>query len=287
MARARREWTKAYKELTAKGANTTEILSQPKYEKYREIIIGSLSPKEREDLMFRVNREAEFQSFIDVVLSDSKSKNEILNDLLYEKLLTKTMFFPYCHKDRNIADMVYEDLDAILPNNIIRDENCLVALDSIREFTKRVKKEDYVCVVVTNAFLRSRYCMLEVLKLLERDDYKKRTIPYIVAEIYEPLGQVKFIKYWKDQRERYVREVQTLPPGTSAEAQDRIKEITIIGLRIGEFLHWLADSISLRIDNFAEEVREKILKDLAEEGLDLLPDNIAADTTEVPDWIFQ
>jgi len=268
MANAYDKWLKAYKELAAMGVATTEKLSEPEYEEYREIIIGALSPREREDLMFQVERESEMQEFMAALteIDEPRSRDEILNDKLYEKLHKRSMFFSYCHADESIADDVYRDLDKILPATIIRDEEHLIALDSIRKFAGRIKKEDYVCVIVTNSFLRSHYCMLEVIKLLERDDYKQRTYPYIAnVNIYKSLRAV--VAYWKNKYEAAAEESKSLLSGTNVEVEMENRELLLIATRIGEFIHWITDSLSIRIDRFAEEVKKMILEDLAEEGL--------------------
>ena len=74
---------------------------------------------------------------------------------------------------------------------------------------------------------------------------------------------MKLIKYWDDQRERYTQEVRNLPPA-QPEAHENLREISLIALRVGEFLHWLTDSINIKVDRFAEEVKTIIMKDVEE-----------------------
>jgi len=82
--------------------------------------------------------------------------------------------------------------------SIIRDKKALGYKGSIVEFMKDIGKGNKIIVVISKKYLESENCMFELTQIYENKDFAKRIFPIVLedANIYSPLGRVKYIKYW-------------------------------------------------------------------------------------------
>ncbi|PWV45831.1 toll/interleukin-1 receptor domain-containing protein [Chitinophaga sp. S165] len=103
------------------------------------------------------------------------------------------------HESREvIVDLIYDKLLS-LGMNIIRDKKDLGYKGNIREFEDRIGAGNYIILVVSDKFLRSKHCMYEVLKISEHEDMYERIFPVVLsdARIYDKEDVLKiYINYW-------------------------------------------------------------------------------------------
>jgi formylglycine-generating enzyme required for sulfatase activity len=82
---------------------------------------------------------------------------------------------------------------------IIRDKRDLDYKGSIGEFMERIGRGACVIVVISDKYLRSPNCMYELVEIAENKDFLDRIFPIVLADadIYKPLKQIQYIKYWE------------------------------------------------------------------------------------------
>jgi hypothetical protein len=84
---------------------------------------------------------------------------------------------------------------------IIRDKRDLGYKGSIKTFMERIGKADCVIVVISDKYLRSPNCMFELVEIADNKEFENRIFPIVLADadIYKPVNQLQYIKYWEAQ----------------------------------------------------------------------------------------
>lgn len=121
--------------------------------------------------------------------------------------------------------------------NIALDKKDLGYRQSITNFMLALGKADAIIVVVSNKYLRSEYCMFELLQIYENKDIHSRIFPIVLddVDIAKSVNRVELVKYW---------EVQT------AELESKIRELTSLSNIEG-----LSDDL-----NLYQNIRSKIAR---------------------------
>lgn len=115
---------------------------------------------------------------------------------------TRPVFISYAHTNRDKADVI----ERIIENagyTIKRDIKEIKYKDDIVDFMKSIRDCAYVIAIVSDDFLKSRDCMFEMIQLMKDNDFKAKIMPVRLsnADIFDALGKVAYIKYWKQKCE--------------------------------------------------------------------------------------
>lgn len=122
----------------------------------------------------------------------------------------KEIFISYSRRNKKEADKIDSSFKQ-QGLNLIRDERDLKPLGDIKEFMKRAAISDHVIVLISDMFLRSKYCMYEVLELLSSPKLDHQLIPIILpdANIDDTKKRIEIISYWNEKYEEI--NAQNLP----------------------------------------------------------------------------
>lgn len=85
---------------------------------------------------------------------------------------------------------------------ITRDKNELAYRDSIQEFMRRMGDGKAVIVVLSKAYLESKYCMYELTQIADHPDFASRVYPVVMpdAGIFDAVTKVRYVKYWENKQ---------------------------------------------------------------------------------------
>jgi len=75
-------------------------------------------------------------------------------------------------------------------------------MDDKIEFMKKVRTTNFVLLLISDAYLKTRHCMLEILELRKDDNYKNRImlVVHISAKpIYDISGSLDYVKFWDNE----------------------------------------------------------------------------------------
>lgn len=129
----------------------------------------------------------------------------------------KTIFISYCWADSEVANQIQKNLD--IPGlNIIRDIK-MEYKDSIFNFMKQIKNEDYALLLISDNYLKSLNCMREVLEILEENNFSQKILPIILpnTKIFKPEHRIDIIKYWEKNIENLNSKIRELNSLTNTE----------------------------------------------------------------------
>jgi len=113
-----------------------------------------------------------------------------------------TLFISYCQKDGN---SYADDLESQLNDyfEVRRDKTKLIPNDDIYEFMAGIANEDFVLIVLTAEYVKSRNCMLEMAYLSKQDDWSDKTMVLVIDEtIYKTNRKLEILTYWKLRKEK-------------------------------------------------------------------------------------
>jgi internalin A len=150
------------------------------------------------------------------VFEEDKVKPTALPELMPESV-TPEIFFSYAWDDdhetgesrEKIVDVLYDDLknDGY---QVVRDKMDLGYKGLISEFMKRIGKGDIVIVAISDKYLKSPYCMYELLEIyrharLEKDEFIKVVFPIRVESLAlnKPNVLGGYYEYWENQEKEW------------------------------------------------------------------------------------
>ena len=133
--------------------------------------------------------------------------------MMSEHGLNMRVFLSYAWKDEDLANSI----DAMFADagiTLIRDKREIVYRDSIKEFMKKIRFNDYVILVISNDYLKSENCMYEISELTKDENYKTRILPIVKnnAGIFDPIGRNSYVIYWQDKYKNLYADSEKIDP---------------------------------------------------------------------------
>ncbi len=153
---------------------------------------------------------------------------------------------------------------------IIRDKRDLGFKGVITDFMKRIGQGKAVIIVISDKYLKSTYCMFELIEIFrysrDNNEFIERIFPIVLsdAKIFNPLDRVEYFKYWKSEKEKLEKLITELGADAIMVIGDDYKVYQKIINEYGEVAKILSDINSLstqihRDDNY-ETLIEAISK---------------------------
>jgi len=152
------------------------------------------------------------------------------------------IFISYSWKNESIVD----EIDKSFMRDdmkLIRDKRNTEYKDSFKEFMKKIRETDYVLMVISDAYLKSKNCMYEVLEVLKDENFKKRIFPIVLsdAKIYSPAARLDYLAYWKSEYDNLKKEISKYSPDEVISVTEDLKIIRNINGSITDFISIVSD----------------------------------------------
>ena len=137
--------------------------------------------------------------------------------------------------------------------DVVRDVDRLKPGQCISEFMRGIGASDFLCVFLSDAYLRSPNCMYELLVAWQRskenpDEFRQRVKTWVMPggkNIHTIKERAEFLEYWLSQK----KEVEPLiaqyaTKGMSGATVDEFRRIVAIGNEVEPMLQFFADTLS-------------------------------------------
>ena len=173
----------------------------------------------------------------------------------------RTVFLSYSSKEEDLADIVDSVFSNIKGLTVTRYTRDVKYKDSFKDFMKKVKKHDFVIMLISDNFLKSQACMFEVSELLTDDEFKQKLLFIIIsdgdakhlkitpkkpigAKIYSAVNRNEYVVYWEDQYETVKASFDKIKSESAKiEPAKQLREISrIINQDLSPFLDYLSDA---------------------------------------------
>jgi hypothetical protein len=157
-----------------------------------DYLLNAELPEEKEKEKIQMLKEA-LRDMEDIKEFANKLKKEI--DTI---MIEKKIFLSYCGNDEAVVNNIDKKLQD-LGLKITRDKRDLKYKADLKKFMQSLKRHGYVITVISDSFLKSKYCMYEIGELLEKRNYKSKTLQIILpnADIFDDVNKYKYIEHWK------------------------------------------------------------------------------------------
>lgn len=192
----------------------------------------------------------------------------------------KQIFLSYCQKDKDIADLIESELTPLIKNKakISRDIRDVEYHGSFKNFMQSIEKHDFVIMLISDNYLKSRNCMFEVSEAVKDKDYARKIVYIILkdedikyykdrsdskigANIYSVINQAVYNKYWQKQMQDLKAEIDTIQDLTYAtNLINEQKMLRRISSDIPEFMEFLRDCKSLSLSEHIENKFSEMIK---------------------------
>lgn len=169
---------------------------------------------------------------------------------LEDVIMRGTIFLSYSHSDSRIADML-EDALKQAGHDVKRDINCMQEGDSLEDFMKSIRKQDYVVFLVSDTYLRRVNCVNEVMQFMKDEDRISYAFPICIGFTQEELSARKqnnrpssmfddfywmeIAQYWQNYSKQYHEQLAELNRENSAEFAMRYRKINTFPQTAAEF----------------------------------------------------
>lgn len=108
----------------------------------------------------------------------------------------QSLFISYCWKDGNTYA---DELETQLKDefDIQRDKSQLIANDDIYDFMSKIANCDNVIIVLTEEYVKSLNCMLEMSFLIAQEDWPMKAMVLVIDNsLYSIERKLEIINYW-------------------------------------------------------------------------------------------
>lgn len=140
---------------------------------------------------------------------------------------------------------------------IIRDKRDLGFKGIITDFMNQIGEGKAVIVVISDKYLKSPYCMYELLEIYRNLKFTERIFPIVMedAKIFEPIPRLQYLKHWQDKKKELDEAIMQFGTDAITVIGDDYKTYKKIFDNFGEVVNILKDINALtpqmhRDDNF-------------------------------------
>ncbi len=121
---------------------------------------------------------------------------------------------------------------ALKTNSIVykRDKKDCGYRQNIKHFEEEIGKGNIVIAVLSDKYLRSIHCMYELSSLIENGYIEDRLFPIVYIDGHDAKSMQEYLTYWRDEYNKRVELISTLPAGQGRVAIDELSRCdSIIG----------------------------------------------------------
>jgi hypothetical protein len=177
--------------------------------------------------------------------------------------MNKEIFISYCWANETVVNEIDESF-LIEGIKLIRDKRDTEYKDSFKEFMKRIRKTDFVLMVISDAYLKSKNCLYEVLEVLKDENYKNRIFPIVLtdAKIYSPSNRLEYLNYWKNEYQKLKTAIANYSPEEVISVTQDLKVLRDINGSIVDFMSIISDIKNIPIESLRKskfrEIKNKL-----------------------------
>ncbi len=221
------------------------------------------------------------EPFVDIIRNHLEMELVDAEDVP-EKEETKltTVFLSYCQKDSDVADLVEEKFQPFVEGKvkISRDIRDVKYHESFKNFMQSIETHDFVIMLISDNYLKSRNCLFEVMEVVKDSQYKNKLIFIVLsdddivyykekpvldigAKVYTSDGQTSYSVYWNNYQKDLQAQIEAI--GDDVYAVHQIKEKGIIQrilLDLPEFFEFIKDNKGLPLAKHIENGFSDIIK---------------------------
>ncbi len=167
-------------------------------------------------------------------------------------------------ESEKIAKSVYSNLEN-RNYNIIIDKVELEYKDNIKKYMQQIGKGKYIIVIISDKYLKSEYCMYEMLEIKSNLHLYDRIFPIVLsdAQIYDEMKRIDYLTFW-DEKLNDLKNKQSnfIDPIGKAQVYHKINQYADIRRGIDEITDMLRDMNTLSLEQLEDNNWKQLTKAL-------------------------
>ena len=169
-----------------------------------------------------------------------------------------TAFISFNSGDASFVDSLEEK--AQQHASIIRYENGVSPWGRFKAFMDTIKEQDFAVLVISDAYLKSRACMYEVMTVMQNANWTNTTMFVVMSgtSIYSNDGRLCYITYWSEQFNKLSEALAGLPETAIRNQREELQQIEKIRDSIGGFLSIVSDAKNPAIWDAIDAICDKL-----------------------------
>jgi TIR domain len=171
-----------------------------------------------------------------------------------------------------IVQQLYDSLKAD-GYNLKRDKEELGYTQSINAFMNEIGQSDFIVVAISDKYLKSSYCMYEMLKIYRQSDsdiieLRKKIYPIVLgdAKIHDPMDMLDYVLYWQDKKKRLEEKINLVGFDAASAVVPDFKNYKEIMDNVGLISAMLRDMNTLNPSMLSKDNFEEIKKVIIDRG---------------------
>jgi internalin A len=191
----------------------------------------------------------------------------LLEDAMEQKAAVasplKQVFLSYAH--RGDVSWVARLQSALEARGIVlvRDKDSLEYKDSVSEFMAQLCNGKAVVVAIGDEYLRSKFCMYELVRVARASDFRDRVFPLLLDGVVlsEPLERLDVIEYWEKKIASLDERLKRVEGAHLASIQEELSRYREIRAFMDRIIAEVADMNwrgCLELEELASSVAERV-----------------------------
>ncbi len=149
---------------------------------------------------------------------------------------------------------------------LTRDKRDLGFKGIITNFMNEIGTGKAVVLVISDKYLKSPYCMYELLEIYRNLKFEERIFPIVLgdAKIFEPLPRLQYLKYWKEKKNELDTAISEFGADAITVIGDDYKTFKKVFDNFGEVVNILKDINSLTPEMHKDDNYSILIKSVSE-----------------------
>lgn len=152
------------------------------------------------------------------------------------------IFISYSWSTQDIAQKIYDDLRNV-GLDVIKDNFEIKYTERISKFMERIRDTDFALLLISDGYLKSKNCLIEVQELLKEKNIWSKVLPIVTdgTQIYKPSDRLKYVLHWENECKLLENQLKGIDPINGIEIQKEVKVMRQIAGSIDEFIKEISD----------------------------------------------
>ncbi len=190
--------------------------------------------------------------------------------------------------EKQSDDVLYPLLDRLKREKfkIVYDHQDLGYRGRISQFMDELAESEAIIIIVSNKYLKSEYCMYELLKIYEQKDIQNRIYPIVLPEvnIAKSTDRLNLVKYWEQESKDLMNKIKELDDITFLDGiTDDLNLYKSIRNKIAKLTYILKDINTLQVHIHQERNFDDLVEALKSNKLHKDPSRISIPKFEKED----
>lgn len=161
-----------------------------------------------------------------------------------------SVFISYNWKTKDAAIKLEEILTS-RGFKVSRDDQDMSYKDRISTFMESIRGNDFAVLMISDPYLKSYNCMVEVQHVLRDRNYSIKILPVLddSVHIFKASDRLNYVRYWENEEKKLKQDTDGINPTLIIEELKKLRQAELITRGINDFLSELSNMLLRKISD--------------------------------------